>query len=68
MGSGGKDQEFNSELEWIRFRQDALGDYAFQEEGEGAKFSRKIKENPLVPIGNANIRINKITSYQLVAD
>jgi hypothetical protein len=50
MGSSGKDTDFNSELEWIQFRQDALGEYAFQE-GPQDKLSRKIKENPFVPIG-----------------
>lgn len=52
MGSGGgKDPHFNSELEWIRFREDALGEYAFPVEGTTGKLSRKIKENPFVPLG-----------------
>lgn len=43
--------EINSELEWIRFREETLGPAAYQE-AAGSKFMRKIKENPFVPIGN----------------
>lgn len=43
--------EINSELEWIRFREETLGPAAYAEPA-GAKLMRKMTENPFVPIGN----------------
>lgn len=39
------------ELEWIQMKKDFDSARILQEEGGIAKFKRKFKENPLVPIG-----------------
>ena len=59
MGSSGPDERTKAELEWIRFREDTLGDDAFPTETTSSKFNRKVKENPLVPIGKLLKHLNK---------
>jgi hypothetical protein len=44
------ERDYSPELEWIRFREDTLGEAAYQETS-GDKLTRKIKENPFVPLG-----------------
>jgi len=52
--SGEGEKDYSPELEWIRFREETLGDAAFSETS-GDKLARKIKENPFVPIGEGVI-------------
>jgi len=56
----------NAELEWIRFREDALGTELYPEEKARNKFSRKIMENPAVPIGKKiPRRSDHVSSFRL---
>lgn len=39
------------ELEWIQFREDALGPDAFPQSQASSKFFAKVISNPFVPLG-----------------
>ncbi len=55
-----------AELEWVRFREETLGEHAFPQETSGLKLMRKIKENPFVPIGMSEPNYNSQLQSTLV--
>lgn len=57
------DQKPDIELDWMKIREDLNSDFVVETIFEKAK--RKIRENPLVPIGKVTSSSAKISDYEV---